>query len=40
LSKHFAVLSRHQQTPPLTTSKVSQLMGRWSDRVILTTAGQ
>jgi len=29
--KHFAVLSRYQQTPPLITSEVSQLTGRWSD---------
>jgi len=28
--KHFAVLFRHQQTPPLTTSEVSQL----TDRVV------
>jgi len=35
--KHFAVLSRHQQTPALTTSEVSQLTGRWSDGVVLTT---
>jgi len=34
--KHFAVLSRHQQTLPLTTSEVSQLA---SDRVVLTTLG-
>jgi len=27
--KHFAVFSHHQQTPPLTTSDVSQLAGRW-----------
>ena len=32
--KHFAVLPRHQQTPPLTTSEVSQLAGRWSDGVV------
>ena len=38
--KHFTVLSRHQQTPPLTTSEVSPLLtGRWSDRVVLTTPG-
>jgi len=28
--KHFVVVSRHQQTPSLTTSKVSQLAGLWS----------
>ena len=27
--KHFAVFSRNQQTPPLTTSDVSQLARRW-----------
>jgi len=35
--KHFAIVSRHQQTLPLTTSEVSQLAARWSDGVILTT---
>ena len=37
--KNFAVISRHQQTPPLTTNEVSQLAGRWSDDVVLTTPG-
>jgi len=37
--KHFVVLSRHQQTPPLTTSEVSQLAGWWSDGVVLITPG-
>ena len=31
--KHFDVLSRHQQIPPLTTSEVSKLAGRCSDGV-------
>jgi len=35
--KHFAVLSCHQQTPPLTTSEVSQFAEWWSDGVGLTT---
>jgi len=34
--KHFVVLSRHQQPPPLTTSEVSQHTDRWFDRVVLT----
>jgi len=38
--KHFVVFSRHQQTPPLTTSEVSQLARRWSDGVVLITPGR
>jgi len=38
--KHFAVLSRHQQTTPLTTSDKSQLAARWSEGVVLTTPSQ
>ena len=37
---NIAVLFRHQQTPPLTTSEVSQLTERWSYRVVLTTPGR
>jgi len=35
--KHFAVLSRHQQTPPLAIVKCHNLRDRaWSDGVVLT----
>ena len=38
--KHFVVVSRYQQTPPLTTSDVSQLAGPFYSGAVLITPGR